>query len=114
PDGLGIMMAILGAGAVVGGLTLGALGDVPRKALLAVLAGAGRGALLFVFSLATTLREAAPILFLLGITQVTCVASLNATLQVAVMDGMRGRVMSMLSLSFFGLSTLGSVALGLV
>src|SRR5262249_43387521 len=97
PDGLGIMMGCLGAGAVVGGLALGALGDFPRKALLGVLAGASLAALLVAFSMTARLRTAAPILFLLGITQVTCVASLNTTLQVAVVDGMRGRVMSMLS-----------------
>jgi MFS family permease len=114
PDGLGIMMGVLGAGAVIGGLVLGALGDVPRKGLLAVLAGTALAAFLVVFSMTTRLQTAAPVLFLLGVMQVSCVASLNTTLQVAVVDGMRGRVMSMLSFAFFGLSTLGSVFMGFV
>ncbi|MGH7821048.1 MAG: MFS transporter, partial [Candidatus Binatia bacterium] len=37
---------------------------------------------------------------------------INTTLQVRANDAMRGRIMSMLTLSFFGLSTLGSLALG--
>jgi MFS family permease len=114
PDGLGLMMSAVGLGAVVGGLGLAAFGDVPRKALLAVVAGAILAVLLVAFSLASTLRAATPLLFFLGMVQVNCVASINTTLQVKVADDMRGRVMSMLSFALFGLSTLGSVLLGMV
>jgi MFS family permease len=114
PDGLGLMMSAVGLGAVVGGLGLAAFGDVPRKALLAVVAGAILALLLVAFSLASTLRAATPLLFFLGMVQVNCVASINTTLQVKVADDMRGRVMSMRSFALFGLSTLGSVLLGMV
>jgi predicted MFS family arabinose efflux permease len=114
PDGLGIMMSAVGLGAVVGGLGLAAIGDVPRKALLAVAAGAMLALLLVAFSLAATLRAAIPLLFFLGTVQVNCVASINTTLQVKVAENMRGRVMGMLSFALFGLSTLGSVLLGMV
>jgi len=114
PDGLGVLMGAVGLGAVVGGLALAAFGDVARKALLAVAAGSVLAILLIAFSLATTLRAAVPILFLLGLVQVGCVASLNTTLQVKVTEAMRGRVMSMLSFALFGLSTLGSVLLGAI
>jgi hypothetical protein len=67
---------------------------------------------LIAFSLAPSLRAALPILFLLGVAQIACVASMNTTLQLAVRDAMRGRVMSMLSFALFGLSTLGSLLLG--
>jgi MFS family permease len=114
PDGLGVMLGAVGLGAVVGGLALAAIGDVPRKALLAVAAGAMLAALLVAFSLAATLRAATPLLFLLGTVQVNCIASINTTLQVKVAEDMRGRVMGMLSFALFGLSTLGSVLLGMV
>ena len=113
PDGLGLMMGAVGSGAVVGGLALAAFGDVPRKALLAVLAGSVLALLLIGFSLAPTLRDAVPLLFLLGVVQVGCVASLNTTLQLVVSDSMRGRVMSMLGFALFGLSTLGAMLLGI-
>ena len=114
PDGLGLMMGSVGFGAVVGGLGLAAFGDVPRKALLGVGAGTVLAGLLVAFSFTDTLRAAAPILFLLGFVQVGCVASINTTLQLTVTDAMRGRVMSMLSFALFGLSTLGSVLLGVI
>jgi MFS family permease len=114
PAGLGLMMGCVGLGAVVGGLALAALGDVPRKALLAVAAGVMLAVMLVAFSLTTTLRAAAPFLFLLGVMQVGCAASLNATLQLTVTEAMRGRVMSMLGFAYFGLSTLGSVLFGLI
>jgi MFS family permease len=114
PAGLGLMMGSIGLGAVVGGLVLATLGDVPRKALLSVVAGAMLAAMLVGFSLTTTLRAAAPFLFLLGIMQVGCAASLTAVLQLTVTEAMRGRVMSMLGFAYFGLSTLGSVLFGLI
>jgi MFS family permease len=40
--------------------------------------------------------------------------AINTTLQVKVAENMRGRVMGMLSFALFGLSTLGSVLLGMV
>jgi predicted MFS family arabinose efflux permease len=114
PDGLGLMMGAVGSGAVAGGLALAAAGDVPRKAMLACGAAGALGISLVAFSLAPTLRVAAPLLFLMGATQVTCVASLNTTLQVTVNHAMRGRVMSMLTFALFGLSTLGSLFLGVL
>ena len=87
---------------------------MPRKALLAVVAGSILAVLLVGFSLATTLHSAAPLLFLLGMVQVGCIASLNTALQVTVSDSMRGRVMGMLSFALFGLSTLGAMLLGVL
>jgi MFS family permease len=114
PQGLGLMMGAVGAGAIVGGLALAAFGDVPQKALVAVGAGTILAALLVAFSFVDDLRTAAVILFFLGLVQVGCVASINTTLQLTVSEEMRGRVMSMLSVSLFGLSTLGSVLVGTI
>ncbi len=114
PDGLGLLMGSVGFGAVVGGLGLASFGNVARKALLGFCAAVGLGILLIAFSLAPTLKVAAPLLFGLGLTQVVCMASLNTTLQVSVLEAMRGRVMSMLTFALFGLSTLGGLALGVI
>lgn len=114
PAGLGFMMGYVGFGAVAGGLALATLGEIRRKALLAVGAGAVLAATLVGFSRATTLQGAAPFLVLMGFTQVGCAASLNATLQLTVTEEMRGRVMSLLGFAYFGLSTLGSVAFGAI
>jgi predicted MFS family arabinose efflux permease len=114
PEGLGLMMGSVGLGAVVGGLGLASVGDMARKAFLPVAAGGALALLLVAFSLVSTLSAAAPLLFLLGLAQIVCIASLNTTLQVTVIPAMRGRVMSMLSFALFGLSTLGALLLGIV
>lgn len=112
--GLGMLMGAVGTGAVVGGLGLAWIGDVARKAMVAIGAGSLFAGALVAFSLARSMSAALPTLFLLGVVQVICIASANTTLQVSVANAMRGRVMSMLTLALFGLSTLGSVLLGVI
>jgi len=51
----------------------------------------------------------AALLFSLGILQTITIASMTTAIQVNVHDGMRGRVMSMLTVIFFGSATLGGV-----
>jgi membrane associated rhomboid family serine protease len=46
--------------------------------------------------------------------QTVTISTLTASVQIAVDDGLRGRVMSMLAALFFGFSTLGGLILGLV
>jgi fucose permease len=56
----------------------------------------------------------ASLLFLLGALQTVTISSLTTTIQLHVYDGMRGRVMSMLTVIFFGFATLGGVIAGTV
>jgi fucose permease len=107
-------MAALGAGAVTGGLLLSAVGQPSRKELLALGSAIAFGLTLTAFALVPGPRGTALILFVLGALQTACVASLNTTIQMAVHDGMRGRVMSMMSVILFGLTTAGGLLVGLV
>ena len=59
-----------------------------------------------------TVRGVALLFFVMGVLQVTCVASLNTTIQIAVDDRMRGRVMSMMMVILFGFITVGGLLLG--
>jgi MFS family permease len=113
-QGLGWLMACVGGGAVVGGLATSALGagrGGPRTAI--------RGAIAFGIVLASlvVVRTVGPtmlVLFLLGALQTLTIASMTTTIQVVVHDGMRGRVMSMITVIFFGLSTLGGLLAGII
>lgn len=111
-DGFTLLFSSVGAGAVVGGLTLAYAGDVRRKGLLVVCCSAAFGSLLLVLSNVQTFAAAAGILALAGFAMITCIASLNTLIQVTVADEMRARVMSMMTVSLFGLPTLGAWILG--
>ncbi|HEY3189305.1 MAG TPA: MFS transporter, partial [Solirubrobacteraceae bacterium] len=54
----------------------------------------------------------AVLLFAMGVLQTACVASINTMIQLVVHDGMRGRVMSMMTVILFGFITIGSLLLG--
>jgi predicted MFS family arabinose efflux permease len=113
-SGLGYLMASVGAGAVSGGLSLSAAGNLPRKGLVAGVSALLFGAVLAAFAVVRTVPGVAILLFVMGILQTICVASLNTTIQMVVHDGMRGRVMSMVTVILFGFATTGSLLIGLL
>ena len=111
-DGFTLLFSAVGAGAVAGGLTLAYAGDVERKGLLVVSCSGVFGLLLIVLSNVTTFVTAAAVLACAGFAMIICIASLNTLIQVTVADEMRARVMSMMTVSLFGLPTLGAWILG--
>jgi MFS family permease len=113
-SGLGFLMAAVGCGAVVGGLGLSAAGDLRRKGLVAASAAVGFGIVLAALTVVHTLRGVLVLFFVMGALQVSCVASLNTTIQLAVDDRMRGRVMSMMTVILFGFVTVGGMVLGTI
>ena len=110
--GLGFLMAAVGAGAVAGGLGLSAAGDLPRKDLTAAGCAIAFGIALSGFVLVRTVLATLLLLFVLGVLQTVAVASLNTSIQTAVHDGMRGRVMSMMTVILFGFATTGALVIG--
>ncbi len=112
-SGLGWLLAAVGAGAVVGGLGLSAAGDVVRKDLAAMGSALAFGVTLAAFAVVRTAYGTAVLLFIMGILQTVCVASINTTIQMTVRDGMRGRVMSMMTVILFGFVTVGALLVGL-
>ncbi|WP_352432651.1 MFS transporter [Pyrinomonas sp.] len=112
--GLATMMAMAGAGAFCGALTLAVLSDFRRKGLL-VLGGAFAFALaLTAFAFARHWLLANALLFAMGYSLVCCVAVVNMLLQNLVTDRMRGRVMSMFVFSFLGTTPIGNFLTGAV
>jgi MFS family permease len=111
--GLGWLMAAVGAGAVAGGLGLSA-GDPARRELVAAASALAFGAALVAFALVRSALGTGVLLFLLGVLQTVSVASINTTIQLTVHDGMRGRVMSMLTVILFGFATTGALFIGLL
>src|SRR5215470_17455502 len=72
------------------------------------------GAALGTFAVVRSVRGTACLFFIMGVLQTVCVASINTTIQLAVEDGMRGRIMSMMTVILFGFATTGGLLVGLV
>jgi predicted MFS family arabinose efflux permease len=110
--GLGYLTASVGVGAVAGGLAASARGGGgPRFAVRGTVAF---GIVLSAFAVVDSVPATMVVLFLLGALQTLSIAALTTTIQRTVHDGMRGRVMSMVMVIFFGLSTLGGLIAGVI
>jgi MFS family permease len=113
-EGLGLLYAALGVGAIVGALTLAAAGHrLPRAPLFWV------GAVLFcalqiAFSFTRTLPVAMGTLVVMGLFMILFTAGANTLVQTLVPDGLRGRVMGVYTLVFLGSTPIGSLLAGLV
>lgn len=110
--GLGVLMAILGAGALTGAVLLAVVGrDRPRATLLigsAAVASAAALAMAFVRSVPV----AGVVLFVLGASGIVFMASCNTTVQLGTPDRLRGRMMSLYTLVFVGMAPIGGFLVG--
>ncbi|MFH1330022.1 MAG: MFS transporter [Actinomycetota bacterium] len=106
----GTMTALMGAGAVVGGLLTAAAGRRSPTALaaMAMLFGAVQTAAAFAPTRATALAAMVP----LGAASIAFLALGNATLQLASAPEMRGRVMALWAVAFLGSTPVGAPLIG--
>ena len=111
--GLGYLMGAIGAGALLGSLSL-SVRTPPRRAMLpaiVLLLGTFGGALAGVGSFESR-GVVMLLLFACGISMVTCLALCNTSIQQRVPDAMRGRVLSMYTVAFYAVVPFGSLASG--
>jgi len=112
--GFGLLMASLGLGAVTGALAVAVL-SIGRPPLGMVvgpaLAAAG---LLLLLSTARHFGTTAAVLLALGFAQIVFMTTCNTTVQIAVPDELRGRVMGLYALVFAGMTPIGALIMGTV
>ncbi len=111
-EGLGILMALAGAGAFTGAISLAIKGDSLSKEVHLVTSALVFSSALFIFSLSTITWLSYIMLFLIGWGAVNQIATANSLLQLEVPDGLRGRVMSSFTLVFLGMASLGNFIVG--
>lgn len=106
----GLLLAAMGAGAVIGGLWTAARGKTGSRAL-------SRAAL--VFGVCMTFAALAPLLGIefvaiavVGFASVTFLAMANSTLQLNTDPQMRGRVMALWAVAFMGSTPIGGPLIG--
>jgi MFS family permease len=111
-QGFGLLMSSLGAGAIVGALSVAFLrrGRPPFSLL------AGSGAVLsagvVVLSLARHFGLAVGVLAVLGCFQIVFSTGCNVALQLTAPDALRGRVMGLYAMAFAGVTPFGSLLIG--
>jgi MFS family permease len=113
PEGLGLLMAAPGVGAVLSVLVLASVSRVKRQGLLLVGSILVLGAFLMLFSQITSFPLALLVLILVGAFQMLFLASTNTMLMLIVPAELRGRVMSLYMLDR-GLMPAGALFAGVV
>ena len=98
--GLGLLIAAIGVGALIGSLVLAGLGDMGHKWLLLLACAMGWAISLGLFAVSTNLYLAMVLLGIVGLFSSVYMA-MNMTLaQLATSPDMRGRVMSLMMMTF--------------
>jgi MFS family permease len=111
-EGFGLLMAMVGIGAIGAAVSLAVLGrgQPPLAALVApalVLAAA-----MLALAAVRQMWLASIVLAVMGYTGILVMASANTTLQLTVPDELRGRVMSLHMLVFAGITPVGNLLMG--
>jgi MFS family permease len=109
--GLGLMQSAAGLGALAGALTIASIGG-RRSGGLMLGAVVLLGSALAGFALSPTIWLSLPLLFVMGFASMSYTILNQGFLQRRVDDQMRGRVLSLLSMAWFGLQPFGSMQTG--
>jgi MFS family permease len=110
----GLLQSARGAGALVSALTIATLGRFNFKGRLLTLGTFAFPVFLFAFALARWLPLSLLLLGAVGAAQILINNLTNALVQTLVPDSMRGRVMGVYTLTFFGSMPLGALWIGMV
>ncbi len=110
--GYGIISAVIGMGAVSGAFLVAQFHDRLKRGPLLFYANILYSALLLTFSFNANFPLALVLGFGLGSCFMLQMNNMNSLLQLRVSDEMRGRVMSLYTLTFFGFSPFGSLLVG--
>jgi len=112
PEGLGLLSAAIGAGALVGALTVASLGSFQHKGLLLTFGNVLFPAMVLLFAWSSLFPLSMLILVFAGLCIMIQNAMTNTLIQATVPDSLRGRVMSVYMLVFQGFFPIGSLMAG--
>jgi MFS family permease len=110
--GVGVLTAVMGVGAVIGGLVTAGRRSTTMRAL--TIGCFGFGASMVLVSFAPTLWTAAIAIGIVGYFSVVFTSLTNTILQLCSAPKMRGRVMALWSMAFLGSTVIGAPVIGWV
>jgi len=111
---LGTLQSFRGLGALIGALGLATASRYRFKGRLVTAGSFGFPLMLLAFSLTRHLPVALLVLLFVGVAQILLMNAANVIVQSRVADGLRGRVMGVYTLTFFGLMPLGGLLAGTI
>lgn len=106
--GFGVMQAMAGVGGLAGGLLVANMDTYPHKGRVMLMAAVVSGVFLIAFALSPFFAVALPMLIVVGLCQMVFMTVNNTVITSVIPDNIRGRVMSVLMMSF-GLMPFGAV-----
>jgi len=109
--GFGIMQAATGVGGLIGALMIANLDAYPKKARLLLGGALGFAGFLALFAIAPSFYLALVFIGVVGFGSMITMTVNNTAIQLVIPDEMRGRVMSVMMMTF-GLMPLGAVPAG--
>jgi MFS family permease len=112
--GLGYLSTAVGVGALIGSLTVASLGRTRRKGILLMVGNLSLPVALLLFAYSKTFPVALMALAFVGWATVTQNATANTLIQLLVPDELRGRVMGLYMLVFFGSGPFNSLQAGIL
>lgn len=111
---LGILLTMVGVGAVIGALVIASLPETANRARLLTAGNICFPLLLLVFAISRSFITSALMLLLVGMSFVMQNTLANTMLQIAAPDHMRGRVMSVYTMTTQGMMRMGGLQAGFV
>ncbi len=113
-QGLGVLMASMGVGALIGTLVLAGRSAIRGLVHVVLLGSLGFGTGLILLALSRSFYLSAAIMLLIGFSALRHMASTNTLIQSLIPDHYRGRIMAMYTMTVVGLGPLGSLLAGAV
>ncbi|HHW58304.1 MAG TPA: MFS transporter [Clostridia bacterium] len=110
----GMLMSAMGTGALIGALTLASISGRGVKPIYLFGGGIGLGVVQILIGIQSNYFLTALLLALSGWFMITFSSSANTTIQINSADEFRGRVMSVYSLVFSGVTPIGSMYAGTI
>jgi len=111
-DALGVMMGAVGLGALTGALFLARRSELRGIGKVIAAAAVGFGLGLMVFTASPSFSLSLAILLVVGFCWMVLIAASNTVLQALAHERVRGRVMSIFSMSLVGMAPFGSLMMG--
>jgi MFS family permease len=112
--GYGVLMAVMGAGSLIGALLLAANGRKQPTLNLITSMGLALCVSTMTVFLIHSFWVACVAIFIMGFTMIQFLTGINTNLQLSAPDELRGRVMSLYVLANAGVTPLGSIFVGTV
>jgi len=110
--GFGLLSTVTGLGAVTSAIFIARYGESARRGLWLTIVALLFPFFLILFAWSTHLVPALVTIYVMGIGFLSQFVLINTLLQTRVDDAMRGRVMSLYTLTFLGFAPFGNLAIG--